>query len=257
MPYFGVTSGGALNGVDGDLVNEAERQLGFKVTTQSADFAAFLAGIQGGRYDIGVGGVAWTKERAATGLFTDPVYYSPVVVMCKHGVHPGTADELKGHSVGAVTATIQDNGIRAISGVGAHTYPSPQNALQDLISGRLDCVSLDTLSVAYIHRQRPDLRNYDITAIEAPSAAEVKANPALANFQPYMVAWYLSKRDLSLISKLNTVIDSWYKSGFTAKTLSKWGVTDPNSLLTPIPSFSTDRRGVDRPTTWNAPSVGS
>lgn len=254
MPYFGVTNG-KLDGVDGALLDETEQQLGVKFAPSSAQFPAFLAGVQSGRYGIGVGGVAWTKERAATGLFTDPVYYSPVVVMCKKGLHPSTVNDLKGHSVGASAGTIQEQGLRGIKGVDTHTYPSSQNALQDLISGRLDCVSDDTLIVAYVHLRRPDLQNFDITTIKEPTAAEIAADPPLANFKPYMVAWYLTKGEESLVAKLNTVIDSWYKSGFTAKVLAKWGVTDPKSLLTPIPAFDTDRRGVDRPATWNAPTA--
>lgn len=256
MPYFGLTKTGGLDGVDGDLLNEVTSKLGVKFKTTSAEFPAFLAGIQTHRYDIGVGGVAWTKERAATGLFTDPVYYSPIVMLCKQGVAPTTVSALKGLSVGALTSDLQDTAIRAAPGVHAHTYPSSQLGLQDLISGRLSCLSLDTFTVAYIHEQRPDLKKFGITAIAAPSASEIKANPGLASFLPYMVAWYLAKGKESLVARLNTVIDSWYKSGFTAKVLAKWGVTDPKSLLTPIPQFSTDRRGVDRPSTWNAPSVG-
>lgn len=256
MPYFGLTKSGGLTGVDGDLLNKVSSELNVKFKISSAEFPAFLAGIQTHRYDIGVGGVAWTKERAATGLFTDPVYYSPIVMMCKQGVSPTTVDQLKGLHVGALTSDIQDTAIRAVPGVDAQTYPSSQLGLQDLISGRLDCLSLDTFTVAYIHRQRPDLKSFGISAIAAPSASEIKANPGLASFLPYMVAWYLAKGDEGLVNKLNKVIDSWYKSGFTAKVLSKWGITDPTSLLTPIPAFATDRRGVDRPNTWDAPSVG-
>ena len=256
MPYFGGKDG-ALTGVDGDLLKQVETQLKITFKPEPAQFPAFLAGIQSGRYDIGVGGVAWTKERAATGLFTDPVYYSPVVVMCKQGIHPTTVDKLKGLSVGSATGTIQNDGLRAIEGVKARTYPSSQNELQDLIAGRLDCVSDDTLIMAYIHSQRPDLGRFDITTIESPTAAQISANPPLANFKLYMVAWYLAKSDAKLVAKLNGVIDSWYKSGFTATVLKKWGVTDPNSLLTPIPAFNTDRRGVDRPTDWKAPSAGA
>ena len=256
MPYFGLTNSGGLDGVDGDLLNEVTSKLNVTFKTSSAEFPAFLAGIQTHRYDIGVGGVAWTKERAATGLFTDPVYYSPIVMLCKPGVAPTTVGQLKGLSVGALTSDLQDTAIRAVPGVDAHTYPSSQLGLQDLISGRLACLSLDTFTVAYIHSQRPDLKSFGITAISAPSAADIKANPGLASFLPYMVAWYVAKGKEGLVTRLNTLIDSWYKSGFTAKVLSKWGVTNPTSLLTPIPKFSTDRRGVDRPTTWNAPSVG-
>ncbi len=256
MPYFGLTKSGGLDGVDGDLLNAVTSKLNVRFKTNSAEFPAFLAGIQTHRYDIGIGGVAWTKERAATGLFTDPVYYSPIVMLCKQGVAPTTVAQLKGLSVGALTSDLQDTAIRAAPGVDAHTYPSSQLGLQDLISGRLACLSLDTLTVAFIHEQRPDLKSFGITAISAPSASEIKANPGLASFLPYMVAWYLAKGKEGLVTKLNTLIDSWYKSGFTAKVLTKWGVTDPASLLTAIPKFSTDRRGVDRPASWNAPTVG-
>lgn len=256
MPYFGLTKAGGLTGVDGDLLNVAAKEMNVKLKTSAAEFPAFLAGIQTDRYDIGVGGVAWTKERAATGLFTDPLYYSPIVMLCKPGVTPNTANALKGLSVGALTSDLQDKAISAVSGVDRHTYPSSQLGLQDLIAGRLDCLSLDTLTVAFIHRQRPDLKDFEVSTIAAPSDAEIKANPGLVNFRPYMVEWYLAKGQEKLVTRFNKVIDSWYKSGYTAKTLAKWGVTDTKSYLTPIPEFNKDRRGVDRPSNWTAPSGG-
>lgn len=256
MPYFGLTPEGALTGVDGDLLNAATGPLNVKFKTNAAEFPAFLAGIQSNRYQIGIGGVAWTKERAATGLFTEPLYYSPIVMLCKAGVAPTTADSLKGLSVGALTSDLQDKAISAVAGVDRHTYPSSQLGLQDLISGRLDCLSLDTLTVAYIHRQRPDLKDFGVSTIQTPSDAEIKANPGLVNFRPYMVEWYLAKGQEDLVNKLNEQILSWYKSGLTAEVLAKWGVADTKAYLTPIPHFETDRRGVDRPSTWNAPSAG-
>lgn len=255
MPYFGLTKKGGLTGVDGDFLNEVTSKLNIKIKTHQAEFPAFLAGIQSHRYEIGVGGVAWTKERAATGLFTDPLYYSPVVMMCKKGVSPTTVTQLKGLTLGALTSDLQDTAIRAVPGAKARTYPSSQLGLQDLIAGRLDCLSMDTFTVAYIHRQRADLKSFGITAIQEPSASEIKAHAGLASFKPYMVTWYMAKGQESLVAKLDTLIDSWYKSGFSAKVLSKWGVTDPSSLLTPTPEFTAQRRGVDRPSTWNAPSV--
>jgi ABC-type amino acid transport substrate-binding protein len=255
MPYFGLTGGGGLTGVDGDLLKEVEKKLNVKFVPSVAQFPAFLAGIQSGRYNIGVGGVAWTKERAATGLFTDPLYYSPIVIMCKKGLKPDAVDKLSGLDVGTAAGTLQDSAFRALKDVKTHTYPSSDTALQDLISGRIDCFSDDTLTMTYIQKKRPDLQNFDISVIAAPTDEQITANPSLSDFSPYMVTWYLSKDEAPLVKRLNTVIDSWYTSGFTAKVLKKWGVHEPQDLLTPIPAFETQRRGVDRPDDWTAPSA--
>ena len=85
-PYAPYTSveGGKLTGLDSDILAAAADNLGLKVEPQVTDFNGMLGGVQSHRVDISIGGIAWSKERQAEGLFTDPAYYSPPA-MAVHG----------------------------------------------------------------------------------------------------------------------------------------------------------------------------
>src|SRR5438132_9247554 len=75
-PYAPYTEmkGDAMVGLDADIINAVAKRLNLTVQVEVTDFAGMLAGVQSRRYDITVGGVAWTAERQKSGLFTDPPY---------------------------------------------------------------------------------------------------------------------------------------------------------------------------------------
>lgn len=254
MPYVGLDASNKLTGAEGDLFKKAANKLGLKVRPQGMEFSSLLAGIQSNRYDVGIGGIAWSKERANSALFTDPVYYSPVATLSRKGVSIHKIQDFEGHSVGALTATLNFKGLQAVPNVKLRAYPNAQAAVLDLAAGRIDSLSLDVLTVAYIKKTRPDLNDFTLTAIDAPTKADLKQHPGWSNFQPYQVAWYCSKKAAKLCKALSKVTDSWYQDDTTSSVLKRWG-GDPNALLKSTPYLAKQRQGVDRPTAWQAPTL--
>lgn len=252
MPYVGANSDGTLTGAEGQLFVKAAAALNLKVKSSNVEFPALLAGIQSDRYDVAVGGVAWTPARAKTGVMTDPIFYSPIMNLSKPGTNFTNIDQLKGHTVGAPSGTTADNALVTIKGVKVHTYATVQTELADLQAGRIDTAVLDPLVVAYSKKTIPALKNYNLNVIAPPTAAQVKANPILSQIAPYMVVWYCAKQATQLCSALNSVIDGWYKSGVSLQSLSAWGANP--SFFTAPPATVAARRGVDRPGNWQAPT---
>lgn len=254
MPYAGETESGELTGLEGELFLKATEGLGLDIEVHGVKFPALLAGIQSGRYDVGIGGIGWGVKRAETGVFTDPVYYSPITAMCKPGVTVDSVDDMPGQAIGVVTGTLQAGAIRSVPGVDVKTYPNSQTAIADLASKRLDCIAVDALTVSYIRQKRPDLQAFSIYAVQPPTDAQLKNNPKLKLLMPYQVVWYCSKRAAEFCAQMTTEIRKWYDDGTLQAALKAWGIDNPEPFLTKTKSLQEIRIGVDRPEGWVAPS---
>jgi polar amino acid transport system substrate-binding protein len=255
-PYAPYTSyvRGKQVGLEADMLYAVAKRLHLKVKTVVTDFTGMLSGIQSHRYDITTGGIAWSSQRAAVGLFTDPLYYSPTEIAVTNGKTYKTINDLQGLRIGTVTGYVWVDGIKAIKGAKLHTYPNTQVIFDDLKAGRIDVAIIDPLLLADVQKKRPDL-GLKLEYLAPPTDAQVKANPAWNWFRQYQVAWYIPKQEPKLQAAVSKQIDAMYKSGEEAKLISKWGGS-PAQFLRPGPWISQQRRGIDRSKSWNAPRIG-
>jgi ABC-type amino acid transport substrate-binding protein len=252
MPYTAV-EGGELVGLDSDITKEIAKRLNLTIDTGVTDFKGMLAGVQSRRYDITVGGIAWSKERQQAGLFTDPPYYSPPA-MAVHGDKVySTVKDFEGKQLGTVSGYVWVKSIQAVPNANLHAYPDANGAFSDLGAGRIDVAFLDPLLIIFTQQQRPDL---EIKAqyLTPPTAADLQEHPDYQYFAPYMTGFYIPKEEPKLESAATKIIDDMYKDGAMAALVKKWG-GDPNQFLKPSAEFATQRRGADRPNDWNPPSI--
>ncbi|MFJ8057272.1 substrate-binding periplasmic protein [Streptomyces sp. NPDC096142] len=256
QPYAPYTTvrGGKIVGLDGDILTSVAEKLGLQVKPQVTDFAGMLAGVQSRRVDITIGGVARSADRQKQGLFTDPPYYSPPAMAVRSGKTYRTVADLKGLHLGTVDGYVWVKPIQAVPGAKLHAYPDANGVFDDLGAGRLDVGFLDPLIIIAAQKQRPDLK---ITTeyLTPPTAAEVKAKPALQYFQPYQTGFYLPRKATKLEQAVSAQIDAMYRNGELAKLVTKYG-GDPAQFLVPAADVDTARRGVDRPNDWTPPSIG-
>ena len=252
MPYNGLKDG-KLTGLDGELFAKAAADLGLTVQPVEIDFSGLLAGVQSRRYDIGIGDVAWRPARAQKGIFTDPPFYSPAVAAEKPGLHANTIASLSGLNLGTQDSFFFIDGLKKIPGAHLHLYPSQQTLFADLDAGRIDVAFLDPLGMVQAHKLAPNLK-FDEVTFTPPTAQELAATPEYGVFLPFMDAWYLNSSEQKFEDALNKEILKFYANGFEAQEIKKWG-GNPDQMLKPAPSFAGDRRGVDRPASWNLPSI--
>jgi ABC-type amino acid transport substrate-binding protein len=254
-PYAPYTSvvGKKLTGLDSDILNAVADKLGLKVEPEVTDFAGMLANVQSRRVDITIGGVAWTAERQKQGLFTDPPYYSPPAMAVRKGETYKTVDDFKGLDLGTVEGYVWVKSIQAVPGAKLHAYPDGNGVFDDLSAGRIKVGFLDPLLILAAQEQRPEL-DVQTEYMTPPSDAEVKAKPAYEYFRPYMTGFYLPKQSPKLEKAISTQIRAMYQNGELAKLIQKYG-GDPNQFLKPSPGMDASRRGVDRPTDWQPPSM--
>jgi polar amino acid transport system substrate-binding protein len=253
-PYTSLTAG-KLSGLDSDILTAAAEKLNLRIEPQLTDFNGMLGGVQSRRVDIAIGGIAWSEERQKEGLFTDPAYYSPPAMAVHGDATYSTVQDLEGLDLGTVTGYVWVKSIQAIPGATLHAYPDANGVLNDLSSGRIDVGFLDPLIIIDAKEKRPD---FDFTTqyLTPPTAAEIKATPALEYLAPYQVSFYVAKQEPKLEAALSDEIDKMYASGELADLIKKYG-GDPDQFLKPSPEMSTARQGVDRPDDWTAPESSS
>ena len=253
-PYTTVQNG-TIVGLDGDILNYVARKLGLQVKPQVTDFAGMLAGVQSGRVDITIGGIAWTADRQKQGLFTDPPYYSPPAMAVRSGKTYRTISDLKGLNLGTVTGYVWVKSIQAIPGATLHAYPTAEAVFEDLAAGRIDVGFLDPLLIIAAQKADPGMKIVT-EYLTPPSLAEVARTSAYQYFRPYQTGFYLPKKDTALQQAISAQIDAMYKNGELTTLVKKYG-GDPQQFLVPTADMTADRRGVDRPAAWTAPSISA
>jgi polar amino acid transport system substrate-binding protein len=251
-PYTEV-KGDKMVGFDADIINAVAGQLGLRVKVEVTDFAGMLAGVQSGRYDITVGGVAWTAKRAASGLFTDPPYYSPPAMAVRSGKTYKTVGDLQGLSLGTVEGYVWVQAIAQVPGAKLHVYPDATGVLDDLAAGRINVGFLDPLVILAAQQAQPGLK---ITTeyLTPPSAADIAKHSAYQYFAPYMTGFYLPKKDGVLEKAISAQIRKMYTGGELTTLARKYGA-DPEQFLKPSPGMAASRSAVDRPDGWAPPTI--
>ncbi|MEJ3747811.1 transporter substrate-binding domain-containing protein [Actinomycetes bacterium KLBMP 9797] len=255
QPYAPYTSmqGDTMVGLDADVVNAVAAKLGLTVKVEVTDFAGMLAGVQSHRYDITVGGIAWTAERQKSGLFTDPPYYSPPAMAVASGQTYQTVKDLEGRSLGTVEGYVWVTSIQQVPGAKLHAYPDGNGVLDDLGAGRVDVGFLDPLIIIAAQQARPELK-ISTQYLTAPSDEEVKAHPAYDYFRPYMTSFYLPPQAKTLEEAFSEQIRAMYASGEMTTLVRKYGA-DTDQFLKPTASMAKLRQGVDRPAGWAPPTI--
>lgn len=251
MPYTAMKDG-QMVGLDAEILQAAAKKLNLTIEPQVTDFNGMLGGVQSRRVDISIGGIAWTKERAQAGLFTDPPYYSPPAMAVQGDKDVKTLQDLTGKNLGTVTGYVWVKSIKAVPEAKLNSYPDANGLFADVGTGRVDVGFVDPLLISYTQAQRPDL-GIQTKYLTPPTDEEVKKSPDLAYFQPYMTSFYVPKEAPKLEKAISGVIREMYANGELAGLITKYG-GDPDQYLKPSPSMASDRQGTDRPEDWTPPS---
>lgn len=146
---------GTWEGFDIAVGQEIARRLGVEPEFMDINFDVITAGSWNDRWDINIGSMTVTAERAQKLLFTEPYYYTPASFAVHKDSTATSIDDLQGKKVGVGTATtyqsylqgnLQLEGeqiLKPAPQVDVQIYDTDQLALQDLALGngtRLDAV---------------------------------------------------------------------------------------------------------------------
>lgn len=233
-PFSYFNSSGKLTGYSISIGEILAQKLGLKLATPTVDYAAELAGVESGRFDMGDSGIWPNAANRSKFLFTIPDASTGFVatVLAKNASkYPNGLNDLKGLRVGAVAGSTREQWAlanKATLGYASYTgYPGISQALLALENGSMQLFIDDPLVAAYNEKVHPGL---------------ITTTGPIIQSHPLAIA--IRQSDTVLQKKVNAIMKKMVQDGTIAKLQKKyWG------KLIPTPSFDTQQPPYSLPPT--------
>ena len=147
-PFNTLTADGKLEGFDIDIANALCAQMKAECELVTQDWDGMIPALQAKKFDAIIASMSITPERKKQVAFTNKYYTTPLaLVALKDSSLSGTDGEaVKGKTVGAQASTTQADyaqDVYAKAGADVKLYPTQEEAVTDLVNGRLDAVLSD------------------------------------------------------------------------------------------------------------------
>ncbi|MCJ7842585.1 transporter substrate-binding domain-containing protein [Lederbergia sp. NSJ-179] len=199
------TDTGELEGFDIDLIKEIADRAGFKVEFEQMDFDGLLAGMQGGRYEIGVAGMSITDERKETLDFSDPYYDSGIILMVPTDSDIKSIDDVDGKKIGSRQGSTSESYLNKNTKAQVEAYPEIVTAYMNLAKGKLDGALYDVPNVQYYIAQE--------------GKGKLKTTGDILQGESYGIAF---KKGSELVDDTNEALASMIKDGTYAEIYEKY-----------------------------------
>jgi cystine transport system substrate-binding protein len=174
---------GQLAGYDVDVARLLAAKLGLKPEFVSTEWAAILAGLGAGKYDVIISQVGITPKRQEAFDFSEPYTYSSPQLIVRKDEKSNYASlaDLKGKKLGVGQGSVFEQQAKAAGGIEVKSYPAAPENLQDLAVGRIDAALNDSLMVAYLlsNSKLPVKAGARVGAVERMGIPIKKGNPEL------------------------------------------------------------------------------
>lgn len=160
---FSIKDGaGAFEGLDVDMAESLAKGLGVKLEIVPTTWPTLMGDLQAGKYDLGMGGISVTLERAKSAYFSAPVMRTGKAPIAR------CADQARFTSL----AAIDKPGVRVIVNPGGTNerfaranvkqaeivvFPNNATIFDELIANRADVMMTDAVETKVQQRLRPGL----------------------------------------------------------------------------------------------------
>jgi polar amino acid transport system substrate-binding protein len=223
-PQSFLTNSGDFKGFDIDVTEEIARRMGVEVEWATPSWEVLTAGSWNGRWDLSVGSMTVTPERAEVLYFTPAYYYTPAAA----AVHESNNDitnletDLDGKRIGVCSACTYEaylDGTLNIPGdyeflvdnPQIQTYDTDSSAIQDLALG--DGVRLDAAMSALTTLKE---------AKDSGTPIKIVGDPLY--YEPLAVA--IDKESPAnpkpLVDEVSKIIEEMHEDGTLTELSEKW-----------------------------------
>ena len=162
-PFNLIDASGQLKGFDVDIANALCAAMNAECTLVAQDWDGIIPALLAKKYDAIVASMSITPERRKKVSFTNKYYETPVRFVTKKGSGLQISKQgLKGKVFGAQRMTTGGDYAEQTYGDVAEVklYDTYDNALLDLVNGRLDAVAADAIPLAE-WLQKPDGMSFE------------------------------------------------------------------------------------------------
>lgn len=145
FPPYEYVDGNDYAGIDVEIAGKIAEKLGMELEIEDIEFGSIIAGVQSGKFDMGMAGMTVTDERKESVDFSDTYATGVQSVIVAEGSAIATVDDLAaGVKIGVQQDTTGDIYASEDYGEDAVTrYKTGADAVQALVSGKVDCVIID------------------------------------------------------------------------------------------------------------------
>ncbi|MBR0402776.1 MAG: amino acid ABC transporter substrate-binding protein [Lachnospiraceae bacterium] len=191
FPPYEYYEGEEIVGIDAEIAAAVAERLGLELVIEDIEFDSIIAGIQTGKYDIGLAGMTVTEDRLQSVNFSTPYATGIQSIIVPEGSPITNLDDLLegDYIVGVQSGTTGD--IYMTDDVGEERvdrYSKGNDAVLALMQGKVDAVVIDN----------------------QPAIAFVAANEGLMILEtPYTVEDYamaIAKENTALLEQVNAIL---------------------------------------------------
>lgn len=153
FPPYEYYEGGKIVGIDAEMAAAIADKLDMKLVIEDTEFGSIIAGVQTGKYDMGMAGMTVTEDRLKEVNFSTSYATGVQVVIVAEGSEITSVDDLlnpeKNYKVGVQQDTTGDIYLSSSyedGGVGEDNvvrYKTGNEAIQALLSGKVNAVVID------------------------------------------------------------------------------------------------------------------
>lgn len=201
---FNYTDAGKLTGFDVEIGAAIAEKMGLEPNPVTTPWETITQSLLGNKFDVIIGSMAITAERAERVNFSDPYYYSGGMIFTPEGSDIASAEDLEGKTIGVVAQSTYDTAAQEYTD-DIKYYNSDVVALKDLtVEGRLDAVI-----------------TADVVGFEAiANGMEIKDVGEPLWIEQAAVA--VRKEDEKLLEEINKAIQEIVEDGTYEEISNKW-----------------------------------
>lgn len=154
--------GGEIVGVDIDIANEIAKELGKKLVIKDIAFDSIVNEVKSGKADFAAAGISYSDERAKEVDFTVNYATSKQVVIVTEDSDISHPEQIKDKKVAVQLGSIADTYVTENYKDATITRQKKYlAAIQDLKTGKVDCVVMDELPAQEILKENSGLKILD------------------------------------------------------------------------------------------------
>ena len=208
--------GKTIEGFDVDLFKAVAQTLGLKASFQNADFGSIIAGVNSGKYDVGVSSFTINPDREKSVNMVS--YFNAGTQWAAAKGNPKKVDPAKpcGLNVAVQSNTVQQTDDlppkeKACQAAGkpfkVDPYAKQDQATASVVSGKDDGMLADSPVIAYAVKQ---------------SGGKLESVGDIYDSAPY--GYVVSKKQMDLANAIAAALKVLKDNGNYLKTLKNWGV---------------------------------
>ncbi len=211
--YIKNQDSGRIVGFDVDLLDAISRKAGFRYQIEQMAFKDILFALRAGRLDIGISGIAVTRERKRIIDFSKNYYRSGLGILVRDkSLITGLAD-LNGRKVGVFYGTVCTPFInKKVVGAEIVLYRSFDLMVEGVTDGEVDAIIADSTLLVFLLKQK--------------RFGSLKRVGRIYNERPLAIAF---PKGSQWLEKVNTALVELKKSGEYAEIYKKWIGDEPLS----------------------------